>query len=71
MKTEEQTRVKLIKTFIRAYYLMELASGEHCFKFEGRMYGALQDELSKLMTQEEFNRWVDSNEFHGKCWSNV
>ena len=68
--TNEQQRIELIKTFIRTYYQMELASGNG-FKFEGRTYGALQDEMSKLMTQEEFDEWVDCNEFYGTCWSKV
>ena len=68
--TNEEQRVTLIKTFIRAYYQMELACGEG-FKFEGRTYGALEDEISKLMTDEEFNIWVDCNEYQGEYWSKV
>ena len=68
--TNEQQRLELIKTFIRTYYQMELRSGDG-FKFEGRTYGALEDEMSKLMTQEEFAIWVDCNEFYGTCWSKI
>ena len=68
--TNEEHRVTLIKHFIRTYYQMELASGEG-FKFEGRIYAALQDEMSKIMTQDEYSEWVDCNEFYGTCWSKV
>lgn len=67
---KNSTRIKLIKALIKTYYEMELASHEG-HKMNPETYACIQDEISKLMTQDEFDTWVDCNEFHGFCWSKI
>ena len=67
---KNSTRIKLIKALIKTYYEMTLASHEG-HEFDGAAIGCIQDEISKLMTQDEFATWVDCNEFHGFCWSKI
>ena len=58
---DNQTRVNLIETLIKTLetYRMHTETPS----IEQTLTGALQDEISNLMTENEFINWVDTGEF--------
>ena len=56
-----QTRIELIETLIKTLETYRINTETP--SIEQTLTGALQDEISNLMTENEFINWVDTGEF--------
>ena len=56
-----QTRIELIETLIKTLETYRINTETP--SIEQKLTGALQDEISNLMTENEFINWVDTGEF--------
>ena len=58
---EEKTRIELIETLIKTLETYRINTETP--SQEQTLTAALQDEISNLMTENEFINWVDTGEF--------
>ena len=58
---DNQTRINLIETLIKTLETYRLNTETP--SIEQKLTGVLQDEISNLMTENEFINWVETGEF--------
>ena len=64
-----ETRKALIKSLIGTYYRMELTAPEYQSGHE--TYERLEIEMQKLMTENEWETFLNCNEFDNTYWSDI
>jgi len=64
-----ETRKALIKSLIGTYYRMELHAPEYQAGHE--TYERLETEMQKLMTENEWETFLNCNEFDNTYWSDI
>lgn len=64
-----ETRKALIKSLIGTYYRMELHAPEYQSGHE--TYERLEIEMQKLMTKNEWETFLNCNEFDNTYWSDI
>lgn len=66
---DNEMRKKLIKSLIRTYYQMELNAEHHEASFQ--TYERLEFEMKRLMTAQEYETFMNCNEFDNTYWSDI
>ena len=66
---DNEMRKKLIKSLIRTYYQMELNAEHHETSFQ--TYERLEFEMKRLMTAQEYETFMNCNEFDNTYWSDI
>ena len=66
---DNEMRKKLIKSLIRTYYQMELNAPHHETSFQ--TYERLEFEMKRLMTAQEYETFMDCNEFDNTYWDDI
>lgn len=66
---DNEMRKKLIKSLIRTYYQFELNADN--IVIGSHTYETLEFEMQRLMTNYEYDLFMDSCEFDGEYWSKI
>lgn len=66
---DNKTRKQLIKSLIKTYYQLELNAEHHEASFQ--TYERLEFELKRLMTDNEYEVFMNCNEFDNTYWTNI